>query len=65
MEVSDGLDVSGWVHNSHGVKSWMVPTTPLGSYEHTAFVGWVALDAAAEKPHRLGTKEVTTTVPTK
>lgn len=65
MEVSDGLDVSGWVNDSHGVKSWMVPVVPLGSYEHTALVGRCRLDATAKESHRLGTKEVTATVPTK
>ena len=40
LEVSHCFDVSGRLDNSHGIKSWMVPATPLGSYEHTAFIGW-------------------------
>ena len=63
LKVSDGLDVSGGLNNSHTVKAWTIPVPTLGSYEHAALVGRCRLDATAEKAHGIGGKEVVVTIP--
>ncbi len=63
LKVSDGLDVSGCLDNSHRIKAWTIPIHTLGSYEHSALIGRVSLNATVEKAHGIGTKEVTATIP--
>ena len=58
LKVSDGLDVSGGLDNSHTVKAWTIPVPTLGSYEHAATIGRYFLDSTIERPHGLGIKEV-------